>query len=196
MKLFILLFLFLIVGHNLFADKKVELRLFKDYETEAYVKEIISLFHKDPIDVIIYQSNEINAFVIEGRKIFISDSLIKESASYPVLAAILAHELGHIEAGHVLTTKNEIYKTQIASGLLDAAMFINEVNMMEGGYNDIDSMLAITTLLVSSDLLLNDYLFHSREKEEVADLKAAVALKRAKIPVSGLYEALTLLYNK
>jgi Zn-dependent protease with chaperone function len=81
--------------------------LIRDTELEAAMEEIISPlsvaagFAPDGIKVRVVIAPEYNAFVAGGRTVYINSGLILKSKSADEVIGVLAHELGHIVAGHV-----------------------------------------------------------------------------------------------
>jgi predicted Zn-dependent protease len=54
------------------------------------------------INIHLIKSDEINAFAMPGNHIIINTGLINEAGSVPELAGVIAHELAHIQKGHVI----------------------------------------------------------------------------------------------
>ena len=69
---------------------------------------ILSNLEDNRIDLYFINSNEVNAFVTAGQRIFINTELIIQSKTYAEYLGVLAHELAHINAGHISRTKNQI----------------------------------------------------------------------------------------
>ena len=86
----------------------------RDIELESFTREIVSNLVKttslDEKDLNIYfvNSRQINAFVTGGQNIFINTELIVAADDYREYAAVLAHELAHINGGHIFKTTEEI----------------------------------------------------------------------------------------
>ena len=100
-KLFVLLFFFV------YCNSAYSVSIIRD-EVEAVVKDLAQpLFSaagidNDKIKVFIVDDRSINAFVINNNSIFIHLGLLQYSTEPYVLLGILAHEIAHISAGHVL----------------------------------------------------------------------------------------------
>lgn len=70
--------------------------------TEAIVARLLPFVHKTQLHptVRILQSEQVNAFVAGGEYVYVFSQLLKEVENDDELACILAHELGHVDAGH------------------------------------------------------------------------------------------------
>ena len=88
--------------------------LVRDVELETFTKELLLPLTKtsnladDRIDLYFIKSKEVNAFVTSGQAIFINTELIIQSQTYSEYLGVLAHELAHINGGHISRTKNQI----------------------------------------------------------------------------------------
>ena len=71
------------------------------------------------------RANVVNAFALPGGKIRITDALLREvNPSEGEVAALLAHEIGHVVNRH---TQRRVQKARMASMFLDVASFLLEV---------------------------------------------------------------------
>ncbi|MEN6623524.1 MAG: M48 family metalloprotease [Smithella sp.] len=132
---------------------------------------------------LILDSDEINAFAAPGGLIFVSRGLLRCCKSEDAAAAVLAHEIGHVEYRHGL---NSIKKSRITNafttGLLEAGKNLtnNQVSQLttvfEGSIQDI-----------TSTLINNGY---SRTFEKQADQGAVEILKRSGYNPQGLIDML------
>ncbi len=66
----------------------------------------------------VVKDNSINAFATTGGYVYINTGLIKAADNEAELASVIAHEMGHIEADHVV---EQMKKSAIANGLATAA---------------------------------------------------------------------------
>ncbi len=53
------------------------------------------------IHIYIYQNPEINAYSLPGGNIMVNTALIAQCNNPEMLAGVIAHEIGHIESGHI-----------------------------------------------------------------------------------------------
>ena len=60
------------------------------------------------IKVLIINSNDVNAFIVDNNRVFFTTSLLTQLKNPGMFQAILAHEVAHITSGHILITKLNI----------------------------------------------------------------------------------------
>jgi hypothetical protein len=70
----------------------------------------------------IVRMKEVNAFVVPGRYIYITDSLLKQLPSDDAAALVIGHELAHAELGHLLEFRRRTVWKDIPAG--DIAFFL------------------------------------------------------------------------
>ena len=129
------------------------------------VPEIFGGYHFTVLD-----SMEINAFATPGGFVFITRGMLKMCKNEDELAAVLAHEISHVQLKHGLKSIKESRFTSIATSLtMDAAKEYGSQELakvteaFEDSLNDI-----VNTLVVSG---------YSREYEKEADRYALNLLK-------------------
>jgi beta-barrel assembly-enhancing protease len=132
---------------------------------------------------LILDSTEINAFAAPGGLIFISRGLLRCCKTEDAAAAVLAHEIGHVEYRHGL---NAIKKSRITNafttGLLEAGKSLTNSQVAELTSIFEGSIQDITSTLINSG--------YSRAFEKQADLGAVEILKRAGYNPQGLIDML------
>ena len=141
------------------------------------------------IKFFVISDDSINAFVIGGNRIFIHSGLITKAESPEQIAGVIAHELGHIIAGHVslgIQDRAELGRVSLATALSSLAIGI------AGG--DLD--VAITASLAGADLSQKTYLKGSRLRETAADEIAIGLLRRAELSPQPLANFISLLKDK
>jgi beta-barrel assembly-enhancing protease len=70
---------------------------------------------------IVVASPEVNAFALPGGYIFINEGAIAASRSEGELAAVLAHEISHVELRHGTTQASKTYLVKVGLNILEAA---------------------------------------------------------------------------
>lgn len=112
----------------------------------------------------VVQDDAINAFAIPSGIIIVNSGLLKKADTANELAAVLAHEVQHVEERHAL--KNMLNSAGIASVVL----------MVFGDTNAV--------MMVIAQQVTNQYF--SRKVEAEADLKGAQLLTKKHIDASGM----------
>jgi predicted Zn-dependent protease len=138
---------------------------------------------------LILDSNEVNAFAAPGGLIFVTRGMIACCAHEDALAAVLAHEIGHVEFKHGLRAIRTARLTSALTLLAaeGAKTFGGEdlaklTQSFEGSVSD------ITSTLVNSG--------YSRALEQEADRAAVVILRRMGYNPSGLLDMLDAMKRK
>jgi predicted Zn-dependent protease len=137
--------------------------------------------------VVILNSREINAFATPGGHIFLTRELVELAGSEDTLAAVIAHELAHIQLEHGVRIINNMRLTRDltetgtqAAGVAARAASINERKILFG-----NSVVELTNTLVKNG--------YSREQEFEADHYALALLALTGYQPSALVEMLRLL---
>lgn len=179
-KFFVLLFFFA------YCNSAYSVSVIRDSEVEVMVKELAQpLFSAAGIDgsrikVFIINDNSINAFVIDNNSIFIHLGLLQYSTEPYVLLGILAHEIAHISAGHILQM----------SGAVGYFQSIAMISYMVGLVSTIMINPQVASAILLSGVALSSRLFfnYSQEQESVADSYALRYLDESGYDNSGMKE--------
>ena len=79
----------------------------RDAETEELLRDMIeplveaSELEPGNVEVVLINDPSINAFVAGGQIVYVHSGLLNAAESANEVQGVLAHELGHITAGHV-----------------------------------------------------------------------------------------------
>ena len=132
---------------------------------------------------IIMDTDEINAFSAPGGLVMVSRGLIRCCRSEDALAAVLAHEIGHVSNQHGLKA---IQKGRLTSALTTLAV---EAGKNLGGENLAQVTQAFEGSIsdITSSLVNKGY---SRELEYQADASAVIILRRVGYNPEGLMDML------
>lgn len=135
---------------------------------------------------LILDSNEINAFATPGGLIFITRGMLSCCRNEDAVAAVLAHEIGHVQFKHGLQA---IKKSRITSALV----ILGTEGTKTFGKKDLASLTATFEDSISditSTLVNNGY---SRNFERQADIAAVTILKRVGYDPNGLVSMLKMM---
>tara|TARA_B100001063_G_scaffold247168_1_gene290761 strand:+ start:1217 stop:2575 length:1359 start_codon:yes stop_codon:yes gene_type:complete len=158
--------------------------LIRDVELEEFTQELLlpltraSNLADNRIDLYFINSNQINAFVTSGQSIFINTELIAQSRTYDEYLGVLAHELAHINGGHISRTKNQIAEL----GERSMPIYLLGILGLLGGEAD----AGLAALMVGSASVQDGYLYYSRTQEAAADQSAISLLCKSRQPIKGL----------
>jgi predicted Zn-dependent protease len=145
--------------------RKTEEEIVNDSVVDAIngIKERICKANNiDPtkIEIMVFKSQEVNAFALPGNKMVIYTGLIEYSTNAEELAGVMSHEIAHMEAGHVM---KKLGKEVGLSLLLTIA----------GGDASPNALKQLIKLITSSAF--------DRDQESEADSKAVSYMSKAGI---------------
>ncbi len=151
----------------LLTKSSVALEIIRDIELENYTYDLMkSLSNQERLDVddlniYFINSNQVNAFVTGGKNIFINTELIIEAEDYREYAAVLAHELAHIEGGHIFSTSIELANL---SGKAFPIYLLGIIGIMTG-----TSDTGIAGVMIGQASVSDGFRYYSRTQEASAD---------------------------
>tara|TARA_R110002095_G_scaffold131204_2_gene114008 strand:- start:2127 stop:3494 length:1368 start_codon:yes stop_codon:yes gene_type:complete len=182
---FVSLIVFMVMGTPLaFAQSKAP-SLIRDTEIETILKEwgapIFRAANLKPeaINIILVQSDTINAFVAGGPNIFIYTGLISRTDNPGELIGVMAHETGHIAGGHLIQTRDALERASYES-------IVGTILGVGAAIVSGDSSAVPALALGGSGLAQRRFLAHSRVQESSADQAALSFLDKALINPTGL----------
>ncbi|NTW06747.1 MAG: M48 family metalloprotease [Syntrophaceae bacterium] len=138
---------------------------------------------------LILDTDEINAFAAPGGLIFISRGLLRCCRNEDAAAAVLAHEIGHVQYRHGLDAIEKSRITNaVTTGLLEAGKNLTNAQVAELTTIFEGSIQDITSTLINSG--------YSRSFEMQADQAAVAILKRSGYNPQGLVDMLRMMDTK
>ncbi|MDB5120826.1 MAG: peptidase Ste24p [Sphingobacteriales bacterium] len=130
-----------------------------------------------PIKITVVKSNEINAFALPGGNIVIYEGILEKIHSADQLAALLSHEVAHIEYKHSIKSIS-----RSISGYIFISLILNDIN-------------GFTTVIADHANTLKS-LSYSRQLETDADDRATQTLDKNNISQQGMVSLLMMLNSK
>ncbi|MBC6440380.1 MAG: M48 family metalloprotease [Rhodospirillales bacterium] len=143
------------------------LSLFRDAEIEGtmrlYAAPLFEAAGLDPnsIKIHLVDENVLNAFVANGRHMFLYSGLMMESEDPNLLIGVIAHETGHLAAGH-LARVGGAYENASAMVLLSTILGL-AVGLAGGGE------AGAAVMAVGAGAAQRSFLGYSRIQESAAD---------------------------
>src|SRR6201987_6472358 len=92
--------------------------ILRDTEAEALLREYtrpvlrVAGLEKQNIQIVIINDSSFNAFVADGRRIFVNYGAIMQSDTPNQLIGVMAHETGHLAGGHLSKMHAELARAQ------------------------------------------------------------------------------------
>ncbi len=129
------------------------------------------------VKVVMIQDRSINAFVAGGQIVYIHSGLLLAAANANEVQGVIAHELGHVAGGHVITSEQGMKQ---ATGISILSLLLGAAAMAAGAA---DAGMAI--LSAGSSAAVGKYLAFNRAQESSADLAGAKYLAASGISGRG-----------
>jgi predicted Zn-dependent protease len=154
-------------GLPLIRDTEIEL-LMRDYARPIFRAAGLGA---NNIQVRIVRHDSFNAFVADGRNVFMNTGTLTLAQTPNEVIGVLAHETGHITGGHLAALRARIARDQTRA-LLVTLLGIGA--MVAGGMSGSDSGREIASggqgaLLAGPELLMRSLLAERRSQEAAAD---------------------------
>src|SRR5579871_6802713 len=168
-------------------------RTLRDTETEQllrdYTRPILRVagLEKQNIQVVIVNDGTFNAFVADGRRIFVNYGAILKSDTPNQLIGVLAHETGHLAGGHLAKIRERLAQAQtqmIIAMLLGAGALVAGASKNSVGLGDAGA----AALSGPGEMIRRSLLSYQRQQEESADRAGVKFLTATGQSPKGMYE--------
>ncbi|MPT48494.1 MAG: tetratricopeptide repeat protein [Sphingobium sp.] len=169
-------------------------QILRDAETEAFLKQIseplIRASGLDPrnAEVLLINDPSINAFVAGGQIVWIHSGLFTSADNVNQIQGVIAHELGHIEGGHIIRSSEGM---KAVTGITLLTMLLGAAALAAGG-----GEAGMGIMAAGQQAAMGKYLAFSRAQESSADLAGARYLSAAGISGKGSLEFFKKLQNQ
>ncbi len=178
-----------------------DISLIRDAETEALIADYTAPIFKaarvasNNIKVHLINDTSFNAFVIDGRNMFINTGAIMQSQTPNELIGVIAHETGHIVGGHNTALRQQISKMQTAAMMLQ----VLSLGAVVGGAatGNADTAQAGTALMYGGQqVLMRSILSYRRAQESSADRAAVGFLNESHQSAAGMLKIFQFFANE
>ena len=169
-------------------------QILRDAETEAFMGDMSGALVKaagmDPrnVQVLVINDPQINAFVAGGQYVWVHSGLIAQADNVNQLQGVVAHELGHIEGGHIIRSGEGLKE---ATGITLLSLLVGAAAIAAGG-----AEAGMGILGLGQQAAMGKYLAFSRAQESSADLAGARYLSVAGVSGKGSLEFFKKLQNQ
>jgi predicted Zn-dependent protease len=145
--------------------------------------------------IILIGDRSFNAFVANGRKIFVNLGAMMEAKTPNEMIGVLAHETGHIAGGHLANLHQEASRAQIIGivGMLMGAggMIATARSNRPGSPVGMDGNAPIGMIMGPAEIARRTMLSYVRGQEEAADRAAVKYLESTGQSAKGLLSTLS-----
>ena len=178
----------------LVAKPAMAQQILRDAETEAFMADmsgpLVSAAGMEPrnVQVLVLNDPEINAFVAGGQYVWVHSGLIAAADNVNQLQGVVAHELGHIEGGHIIRSSEGM---KAATGITLLSLVLGAAAIAAGG-----AEAGMGILGMGQQAAMGKFLAFSRAQESSADLAGARYLSKAGLSGKGSLEFFKKLQNQ
>src|SRR5262245_59165663 len=170
-------------GMPIIRDAEIE-QLLRDYTTP--ILRTAGLGPQN-VEVVIIDQKAFNAFVVDGRRIFVNAGALFESTTPNQIIGVLAHESGHIAGGHLSKMRQEIANAStqmiLATILGVGAMVAASATGSPGA-----GQIGMAAVSAPQEIIQRSLLSYVRAQEEQADKAAVKFLTATNQSAKGMYD--------
>ena len=156
----------------------------RDAETEQFLLDItaplVEASELEPgnVEVVLINDPSINAFVAGGQVVYIHAGLINAAETANEVQGVIAHELGHITAGHVVRFEERV---RAAQGISILSLLIGLGAVLAGA-----GEAGLAAIGAGQQAAIGSFLSFNRNQEAATDLAGARYLSGAGISGRGM----------
>lgn len=158
--------------------------ILRDAETEALLRDmaypLVEASELEPgnVEIVLINDPSINAFVAGGQVVYIHSGLLNAADTANEVQGVIAHEIGHITAGHVVRFDE---RTKGAQGITLLSLLLG-VGAALAGAGD----AALGAIMAGQQAAVGNFLAFNRNQEAATDQAGARYLSGAGISGRGM----------
>ena len=137
------------------------------------------------VQVVIINDRAFNAFVADGRRIFVNGGALMDAETPNQIIGVLAHETGHIAGGHLARLREAMAAATTQSII---AMLLGIGAMVAGGGNSGLGQAGAAAIAGPAQAIQNTMFGYIRAQEDQADRAAVKFLTATGQSPKGMYE--------
>jgi predicted Zn-dependent protease len=166
----------------------------RDTESEQllrdYTRPILRAagLEKQNIQMVIINDSQFNAFVADGRRIFVNYGAMMQSETPNQIIGVLAHETGHLAGGHLSKMRQQLAQAQTQ---MIIAMLLGAGALVAGARSGSNSGLAnagAAAIAGPQEMIRRTLISYVRQQEESADRAGVKFLTATGQSAKGMYE--------
>jgi predicted Zn-dependent protease len=175
------------------AQPAIAQSILRDAETEALMRDASAPLIRSAgldernVQVLLINDPSINAFVAGGQIVWFHSGLIAESDNLNQVQGVMAHELGHIEGGHIVRFAEGAKE---ATGIQLVSLLLGAAAIAAGG-----GEAGMGIMAAGQQAAMGKFLSFTRTQESSADAAGSRYLRAAGISGKGSIEFFKKLQN-
>jgi predicted Zn-dependent protease len=169
--------------------------IIRDTEAEQLLREYTrpilrtAGLEKQNIQVVILNERGFNAFVADGRRIFVNYGALMQADTPNQIIGVLAHETGHLAGGHLSKLREQMSQAQtqmIIAMLLGAGAMV--AGARSGNSNSGLANAGAAAIAGPQEMIRRTLISYVRQQEENADRAGVKFLTATGQSAKGMYE--------
>ncbi|MGU3494083.1 M48 family metalloprotease [Xanthobacteraceae bacterium A53D] len=177
-------------GLSVIRDTEIE-ALLKDYTRPILRAAKLS---QQNIEVVLINDRAFNAFVADGRRIFVNTGALVQSETPNQIIGVLAHETAHIAGGHLARRREQMAGAQT---MAIVAMMLSAGGVAAGAASGANmGGAAAGAVMAPQEMIRRSLLSYQREEEQAADRQAVSYLDATKQSAKGMLETFERFQNE
>ncbi len=176
-------------GVPLIRDTEIE-NLLRDYS--APILKVAGLAQQN-VKIVILNDRSFNAFVMDGRHIFINAGALFEAKTPNEIIGVFAHETGHLAGGHLMKLREKLAQAQTASIV---AMLAGVGAMVAGARSGSSGNIGLPAIMAPQSVIQHSLLAYVRTQEDQADHAGVKFLTATHQSARGMLELFKRLGNE
>ena len=177
------------VGLPVIRDTEIE-NLLRDYATP--ILKVAGLA-KQNVRIVILNDRSFNAFVMDGRHIFINAGALFDAKTPNEVIGVFAHETGHLAGGHLMRLREELARAQTASIV---AMLAGVGAAVAGARSGSGGNIGVPALMAPQSIIQHSLLAYVRTQEDQADHAGVKFLTETGQSAKGMLDLFKRLANE
>jgi predicted Zn-dependent protease len=176
-------------GAPLIRDTEIE-QLMRDYS--APILKVAGL-SKQNVKIVILNDRTFNAFVMDGRHIFINAGALFDAKTPNEIIGVFAHETGHLAGGHLMKLREQLANAQTASII---ALLAGVGAAVAGARSGSGGNVGIPAIMAPQSVIQRSLLAYVRTQEDQADHAGVKFLNATGQSARGMLELFKRLGNE
>ncbi len=176
-------------GMPIVRDAEIE-QLLRDYAQPILQAAGLG---KQNVRVVVLGDRSFNAFVMDGRHIFINAGALFDAKTPNEIIGVFAHETGHLAGGHLLKPREQLASAQTASII---ALLAGIGAAVAGAKSGSGGNIGTAAILAPQAAIMRTVLAYVRTQEDQADHAGVKFLNATGQSPRGMVELFTRLSNE
>jgi len=176
-------------GMPIIRDTEIE-NLLRDYASPILKAAGLS---KQNVKVVVLNNRAFNAFVMDGKHIFINAGALFDAKTPNEVIGVFAHETGHLAGGHLMRMREEMARAQTATVV---ALLLGVGAAVAGAKAGAGGDIGAAALTAPQSIIMRSLLAYVRTQEDQADHAGVKFLNETHQSPKGMVDLFKRLANE